>query len=118
MTNTREPVCIADWHAHLYFDAERREPAWALREAVAARFGGRVRIGRFHDGPVGPHPIGSVELAVQPADFGELIAWLALNHGGLDVFIHPNSGDLLRDHTEGALWLGRPHELRLAALDD
>lgn len=114
----REPAAIADWHAHVYFDAARRDAAWALRQAVAARFGEVVRIGRFNEGPVGPHPVGSYELAVRPEAFAELLPWLVLNHGELDCFIHPNTGALLRDHTEGALWLGRQHALHLTALDE
>ena len=34
----------------------------------------------------------------------------------LDVFVHPNTGDELRDHRDCALWLGRSHALNLAAL--
>lgn len=116
--NERSTALIQDWHAHVYFNAGSREAARAWRQTLAARFGERLRIGRFNEGPVGPHPEGSYELAVQPADFAEVLAWLVLNHGGLDLFIHPNTGDLLRDHTEGALWLGRSHALRLEALRD
>jgi aromatic ring-cleaving dioxygenase len=47
-----------------------------------------------------------------------VVGWLALNHAGLDVLIHPNTGDALRDHRDGALWLGHSHVLNLAALAD
>jgi len=39
-----------------------------------------------------------------------------LNHGALDVFIHPNTGDELRDHRDCALWLGHDHVLDLRAV--
>jgi DOPA 4,5-dioxygenase len=39
-----------------------------------------------------------------------------LDHGALDVLIHPNTGDELRDHRDRALWLGRSHVLSLEAL--
>ena len=116
--NPLPATLIRDWHAHVYFDEQRREAALALRAAVPAAFGERVRIGRFNEGPVGPHPIGSYELAVTPADFGELISWLSLNHGVLDVLVHPNSDDMLRDHTTGAMWIGKAYALNLAALND
>ena len=39
-----------------------------------------------------------------------------LNHGTLDVFIHPNTGDELSDHRDGALWLGKSYTLDLSVL--
>ncbi len=58
----------------------------------------------------------SYQLAFDADAFPAVVGWLALNHGGLDVFIHPNTGDELRDHRDSALWLGRSHTLNLAAL--
>ena len=108
--------CITNWHAHVYFDAGSRDLAWQFRELVAARFGDKVQIGRFHEGPVGPHPQWSYQITIAPAEFAECVGWLALNHGSLDVFVHPNTGDELRDHRDGALWLGRSYELDLRAV--
>ena len=48
--------------------------------------------------------------------FAEIMTWLALNHGALDVFAHPNTGDSLRDRRDCAVWLGRSHALNLRAL--
>ena len=111
-----EPTSISSWHAHVYFDAQSREAAWAFREVIAERLGKLVQLGRFHERPVGPHPMWSVQLAIQPNEFSEVIGWLALNHGALDVFVHPNTGDALRDHRDSAMWLGRSYELILSAL--
>ena len=55
----------------------------------------RVQIGRFHEKPVGPHPAWTYQLAFDAAEFAFVVGWLALNHGALDVFIHPNTGDEL-----------------------
>lgn len=107
---------ITSWHAHVYFDPATRDAAWAFREAITARFGGVATMGRFHERPVGPHPMPSYQVAFEPAQFAEIVAWLALNHGTLDMFIHPNSDDELRDHRDSALWLGRSHELDLRAV--
>jgi DOPA 4,5-dioxygenase len=111
-----EPTAIASWHAHVYFDAASRAAAWALREAVIARFGDSVEMGRFHERPVGPHPMWSYQIAFAQGRFAEVMAWLTLNHGDLDVFAHPNTGDELGDHRDRALWLGRSYALDLAAL--
>ena len=112
-----DPVAvIASWHAHVYFDAPRRDAAWALREVIVTALAGRMEMGRFHERPVGPHPMWSYQLAFAPAQFAAVVVWLTLNRGVLDVFVHPNTGDALGDHRDRALWLGRSHVLYLAAL--
>ena len=110
------PSLIHSWHAHVYFDAASRDAAWQLRETLATALAGRMELGRFHEKPVGPHPMWSYQLAFDAGEFAPVVGWLVLNHGALDVFIHPNTGDELRDHRDGALWLGRSHGLNLDAL--
>ena len=111
-----DPSAIVSWHAHVYFDGASRDAAWDLRTAIEHELAGRVAIGRFHERPVGPHPMWSFQLAFGADGFAAVVGWLALNHGGLDVFMHPNTGDELRDHRDSALWLGRSYTLNLAAL--
>jgi len=41
-----------------------------------------------------------------------------LNRGGLDVLLHPITGNELRDHRDCAMWIGRSHVLDLSVLDD
>ncbi len=105
---------IQSYHAHVYYDAETKETAARLRAGVEARF--EITMGRWHDKPVGPHPCWSYQIAFEPALFGELVPWLALNRAGLDVLVHPNTGQDPRDHAERALWLGRSYELDLSVL--
>jgi DOPA 4,5-dioxygenase len=107
---------ITGWHAHVYFDAASRDAAWAMRETVQAELAGRVQIGRFHEKPVGPHPMWSFQVAFDADAFAGVVGWLALNHGALDVFVHPNTDDELRDHRDCAIWLGKSYTLNLAAL--
>lgn len=112
----RDTSVIQSWHAHVYFDSATRDSAWAFREQIEARWRGKLQMGRFHERPVGPHPMWSYQMAFAHEQFGELIGWLTLNHGTLDIFVHPNTGDALRDHRDAAVWIGRSHELLLAAL--
>jgi aromatic ring-cleaving dioxygenase len=114
--SVRDPASITSWHAHVYFGAGNRDAAWDLRELIATELASCVEIGRFHEKPVGPHPVWTYQLAFDAARFAHVVGWLTLNHGTLDVFIHPNTGDELRDHRDCALWLGRSHVLNLAAL--
>jgi aromatic ring-cleaving dioxygenase len=107
---------IQGWHAHVYFDAARRAAAWDFRQAVTAHFGDTVTMGRFHEKPVGPHPQWSYQIAFAPERFTDVVGWLALNRGELDIFVHPNTEDELRDHRDCAIWLGRSYELDLRAL--
>ena len=107
---------IRGWHAHVYFDAASRAAAWEFREAVSAHFGHAVEMGCFHERPVGPHPQWSYQIAFAPGHFAEVVGWLALNHGTLDVFMHPNTDDELRDHRDCAIWLGRAYQLDLRAV--
>ena len=113
---SRDPAVITSWHAHVYFGADTRELAWALRERIAAEIGDAVTIGRFHERAVGPHPAWTYQLEIAPENFARVFGWLALNHGQLDVFVHPNTGDALGDHRDGAAWIGKSWLLNLDAL--
>lgn len=104
---------ITSYHAHIYFDAARREDARQLCERAGQIF--RVTVGRLHDKPVGPHPRGSCQLAFEPEVFGEVVPWLMANRSGLTVLAHANTGDNLKDHTEHVIWLGSSETLNLAA---
>ncbi|MEE9568592.1 MAG: DOPA 4,5-dioxygenase family protein, partial [Candidatus Binatia bacterium] len=37
--------------------------------------------------------------------------WLMLNREGLDVLVHPETGDNVSDHIDRALWLGKKLDL-------
>ena len=56
-----DPSVIESWHAHVYFDASSREAAQALREAIQTELADRMDMGRFHERPVGPHPMWSYQ---------------------------------------------------------
>jgi len=115
MNPDTEIASVQSWHAHVYFDGDTRDAAWALRGRIEAAFGARIEMGRFHERPVGPHPCWSYQVAFAPAELAPLLTWLALHHAGLDVFLHPNTGDALRDHRDRAVWVGRSHVLALDA---
>ena len=107
---------IQSWHAHVYFDATTAGAARAFRGDLSMQFGERIELGRFHERPVGPHPCWSYQIAFAPGEFSDVVGWLALNHRELDLFVHPNTGDQLRDHRDSALWLGSSHTLDLRAV--
>lgn len=107
---------IHSWHAHVYFDAACRDAAWQLRQRAALELAGLMELGRFHEKPVGPHPMWSYQLAISNPHFAQVIGWLAVHRGGLDVFVHPNTDDELTDHRDRAIWMGHVHTLDLRGL--
>ena len=109
-----DPAEITGYHAHIYYDDSTCAVAAEIREAIERRFA--VRMGRWRDSPVGPHPRPMYQVAFAPEVFPEIVPWLMLNHAGLVVFIHPETGDDLTDHAESALWLGEKLELDLSVL--
>lgn len=102
------------YHAHVYYEPQTREAAEFVREGLALRFS--VQLGRWHDQPVGPHTLAMYQVLFEADQFGAVVPWLMLHRRGLDVLIHPATGDDLADHTRHALWLGKPLPLRLEAL--
>jgi aromatic ring-cleaving dioxygenase len=105
---------IAGYHAHIYYAPETRATAARIRDAIGARF--KAVLGRWHDEPVGPHPISMYQVAFQASEFPRLVPWLMLNREGLSILVHPLSGDAYLDHATYALWLGTPVPLRLDVL--
>jgi DOPA 4,5-dioxygenase len=106
---------ITGYHAHIYYDEESRTAAAKLREDLDAAF--EVRLGRWRDAPVGPHPRSMYQVAFAPDQFAELVPWLMLNRAGLVILVHPLTGDDRADHDAHALWLGEKLGLDLEALE-
>jgi aromatic ring-cleaving dioxygenase len=109
-----DPTRIDAYHAHIYYGPATRAKAQRLRHGIAERF--TARIGNWHDEPVGPHPVSMYQVAFAVAEFPALVPWLMLNRDGLDVLVHPLSGDSVADHTRFAMWLGQPIPLRIETL--
>ncbi len=105
---------IREFHAHVYFDASNIEQAKRLCEKAKNLFS--VTMGRVHERAVGPHLMWSCQLAFKPEMFGKIVPWLAINRDGLIIFTHPETGDVIKDHTEHAMWMGKMMPLKLSAL--
>jgi len=105
---------ITGFHAHIYFDPSSREVAARIREGLGTSF--EVQLGRWHDKPIGPHPTAMYQVAFLPEQFGKVVPWLMLNREGLNILVHPETGDDVGDHTERSLWLGEKLELNTEVL--
>jgi DOPA 4,5-dioxygenase len=56
------------------------------------------------------------QVAFLPEQFGKVVPLLMLNREGLDILVHPETGDDVGDHTDRSLWLGEKLELNIEFL--
>ncbi|PHQ69787.1 MAG: 4,5-dioxygenase [Sneathiella sp.] len=110
MPRNAETVITA-YHAHIYYDPNSRETAANIREQLDQGF--NVILGRWHDAPVGPHPTSMYQVVFTANEFPKIIPWLMINRQGLDILVHPETGNDLEDHRDNALWLGEKLDLKL-----
>jgi DOPA 4,5-dioxygenase len=115
MDEPADPARITGYHAHIYYRPETKPIAERLRAAIGGRFP-EARIGSWHDEPVGPHTVAMYQVAFAVEELPRLVPWLMLNREGLDVLVHPQTGDSLADHTRHAAWLGAPLPIRTEVL--
>ena len=100
----KDTAAIHDYHAHIYYDPDSKDRAALLRRWVEERF--PVRMGSWHDEPVGPHVKAMYQIAFQPEVLPALAPFLMLNRMGLTILLHPQSGRPRDDHTLNAVWMG------------
>lgn len=103
---------IKNYHFHLYYSLEEAQisKATIILNKLAQEKPG-IPIGRIWEKPVGPHPIGSCQVTVEREKFSEMMEWFLANRQELSLFIHPNTGDDLIDHTVHTIWLGNEFSL-------
>ena len=105
---------VTGYHAHVYFDAARRDAAQRLQKAIVDKF--VVEAGAFADEPRGPHPISQFNIIFKAPEFQRIVPWLMFNRDSLDVLVHPLTENSYDDHSNNALWLGTPVPLLLERL--
>lgn len=110
----------APYHAHVYYSADSRAAAAALRQRLerlraAGTPGQPLFVGELRDRPVGPHPQAQFEVHFTQAFLPSVLPLLEAS--GLTTLVHPLTDDDLADHTRLARWLGSPVDLDLSVLD-
>ena len=61
--------------------------------------------------PAGPFFTAQYSWFIPKADYERATAWTKQNRDDLDVLIHPNSGCMVEDHTDWAIWAGKPWQI-------
>ena len=59
------------YHAHVYYNAETKAKAAALREALAGKF--KVEAGALSDEPRGPHPVPQFAVIFETPEFDTVV---------------------------------------------
>lgn len=115
--NQQKNLEISSYHAHVYFiTSAERQIAGIVRKEIFKRF--EVKIGRWRDKPVGPHPIPMYQIAFDANLFSDILFWLMFNRKGLTILIHPNTDNSALDHLDYAIWMGQILELNMSAFQN
>lgn len=102
------------YHAHIYWQNEdQRRESLHLRQPLQNL--GCV-LGTIHDEPIGPHPCAMYQVNYT-SDIAKEVETL-LYKAKLHILLHEDTGDDVRDHTEGARWIGRPLVLNIEWLEE
>lgn len=102
------------YHAHVYWsNPEQREVAVGIRDQLTAL---DCSLGRVWDQVIGPHPLPMYQ--VNYCTTIQQSVESLLKSTGLTVLLHEDTGDDLRDHTQGARWLGQELQLDLIWLEE
>ncbi len=101
---------MTNYHAHIYFNLQDMDLAQLLFRKAFSKIS-ILKPWKIYDRPVGPHPLPMFELQFTEATKPEVLSWLTANIGTWSALIHQDTGDDVRDHTEGYSWLGP--ELRI-----
>ena len=115
----KDIAAIEDYHAHIYYDPATKDRAALLRQWVEQRFPGQMRMGSWHDQPVGPHVQAMYQIAFPPdllqiesvvraaiKDIGYEQEGFHWNTCDIEILLHPQSGRPRDDHTLNAVWMG------------
>jgi|DEB0MinimDraft_4_1074332.scaffolds.fasta_scaffold03245_2 DOPA 4,5-dioxygenase len=97
------------YHAHIYWkNSDQKNIAMAQRTLLNQLNCG---VGMIYDEIIGPHPLPMYEVNYFDDNQEQVENLLAKT--GLSILLHENTGDHLRDHTQGARWLGEKLSLNL-----
>ena len=108
---------ITGYHVHVYFhDAESRAKVISFRQTMQQTF--QIEYSPIFEEPEfnDPHQRAGFFAELPAAEFGAVVPWVMLNQNGMNMFIHPITGDHIADHRDFPMWLGMSLTMNLDAL--
>lgn len=101
------------YHAHIYWkDTQQRMTALYCRTFLHDN---GCALGRIWNTTIGPHPLPMFQVMYDSTNKDCIEEYLAKT--GLTILLHEDIGEShVRDHTEGARWIGEPLKLDLEFL--
>ena len=97
------------FHAHIYFTAN--DLAYAFDLTKRAQATGLFDYLKLHERAVGPHPTGMLEVHFNDLSYNAAVEWVQTYRKGFSVLLHQDTGDDIKDHTDGIRWLGEKLQL-------
>ncbi len=93
------------FHVHIYFEPDTLERARLLAERASLM--DLFEFVKLHEQPIGPHPTGMIEAHFNQPSYHSVSDWVKANRGAFSALIHSDTGDDIKDHTDGIAWLGK-----------
>lgn len=105
-----------NYHAHIYWkNSVERERAMELREWLAKE---GCQMGRVWDQEIGPHTQPMYQAIYDSHMKDRVESFLKVNRQTNSILLHEAINDDLRDHTDGAKWLGEELPLKLYVFNE
>lgn len=113
---THQTTDISHYHAHIYWkNSDERAHALSMRPFLQSL---GCEMGRVHDQNVGPHPLPMYQALYTSTNQQSVETYLRANAENLSILLHEDIGiDHVKDHTDGARWIGEPLQLDLEFLE-
>ena len=104
-----------NYHAHIYWKSVE-EKNIALSTRIYLEKQGCI-LGRIWDIPKGPHPLPMFQVKYNSSNQKKIEEYLKKTN--LTILLHEDIGENhVRDHTEGARWIGKPLSLNLEKISN
>jgi aromatic ring-cleaving dioxygenase len=107
------PTPFEKFHSHIYFTEKTYDKAAAFHTACKS-LNIPMQISSLHKNLLGPHPHWMFEVDFKSEFFLDIIGFMFKYRNGLNILVHPLSGNALLDHTDYAMFLGQKEDLNLS----
>ena len=112
---------ISGYHIHVYYhDVATKSKANSMRKAMLLKFpsaGVNISVLRDQAIPMGIHQRSMFIVDFPTVGFANIVPWVMLNQNGLNIMIHPTTGNDKADHQDFPMWLGSVLPINFGSLE-